>query len=644
MSEVGNFLTDPALKRVRMRLFTCVVVVFTLVCSGSFGMEDVVSSSGPGFTILMIVLLPFIWSVPMAFLASELGSAIPEEGGFGRWVRHGLGEYWGFQSSWWWTLSLYVDSSVYIVLAITYIQSKWGFSDHWRWLFGIALVAFFTFINIRGLDLTGKALIVVQAVVMVPFVIFVVWAFAKSGANPVSPFLPKGEGIVSASNLGLAVMMWMYSGYESMSTVAAEVENPQRVIPRSIMIAVPIVIATYALTTMAGIRAAGPGNWLNMVSDASEGGVDFVKAAELAGGAILMWLMLASAIASNLGLYTGYLATGSRPSYQLSRDRLYPKFMGRAHKRWGTPWIAIITMGVVDAILVKGSFDTLIVIDVFLLMFSYIPIFIAGIYLRVKRPDMPRPFRVPIPTWLLAVWVCFPIAIAIYALFTNGSDYLVGGLVGVVSGPIAYLIFKRVYRGVADDAVEGSIGMPAVSADQRRAHFATWRTLASAFAIVAGALAIAIAFYLHGGHSGNFGAGWRIPGVIQLTHRDLWAIGGNWKLLGVTVSPQRLLAAMGLVMIVGGLVVQTSRWLGGVLIAAACAFPLCLLYTHPDFSHVHYRWHNVELWSVPIVLAVLGAVFAGLALKAEIEPVGREELGVPAPAPVEAQPAVVSGV
>ncbi len=181
----------------------------------------------------------------------------------------------------------------------------------------MALVAFFTFINIRGLDLTGKSLIIVQAVVMIPFVLFTVWAFARGTGNPVSPFLPHGETIFSATNLGLAIMMWMYSGYESMSTVAAEVENPRRVIPRAILIAIPIVIATYALTTMAGISAAGAGNWLNMVSDASGGGkaVDFVKAASIVGGGFMMWLMLASAIASNLGLYTGYLATGSRPSY-----------------------------------------------------------------------------------------------------------------------------------------------------------------------------------------------------------------------------------------------------------------------------------------------------------------------------------------
>jgi len=462
MSDVSKLLTDPALRRVRMRIFTAVVIVFTLVCSGSFGMEDVVSGSGPGFTILMICLLPFIWSVPMALVASELGSAIPEGGGFYRWVRRAMGEYWSFQTGWWWTLSLYVDSAVYITLALGYIQSKWHFNDNWRWLLGIAFVAFFTFINIRGLDITGKALTIIQIIVMVPFVALVIWGFAKGAGSPISPLLPPGKGFIAASSGGLAIMMWMYSGYESMSTLAAEVENPQRLIPRAIMIAVPVVIATYALTTMAGIMASGKGGWVNMVSDASGGGaaVDFVRAGQLVGGSILLWAVFASAIASNLGLYAGYLASGSRPSYQLSRDRLYPRFMGKTHKRWGTPWVAILIMGVVDAVLVKGSFTTLIVIDVFLLMFSYIPIFIAAIVLRVREPEMPRPFRVPLPTWLLAVYVCFPIAIAVYALFTNGADYLVGGLIGVVSGPIAYLIFKRIYKGTADEALEGSMVTP----------------------------------------------------------------------------------------------------------------------------------------------------------------------------------------
>jgi amino acid transporter len=252
--------------------------------------------------------------------------------------------------------------------------------------------------------------------------------------------------------------MWMYSGYESMSTVAAEVENPQRLIPRAVMVAVPIVILTYLITTDAGIVAAGKGNWVNMVSDSSSGGISFVEAAKTVGGAALGWALLVSAIASNLGLYTGYLMTGSRPSFSLSRDRLYPKFMGKAHKRWGTPWIAIVIMGVIDMVLIKKGFTTLIVIDVFLLMLSYIPIFIAAIFLRVREPDLPRPYRVPLPTWALALYVLLPIAIAVYALFTNGSDYLVAGLIASLSGTVAYLLFKAVYKGTHDDHLEGGGG------------------------------------------------------------------------------------------------------------------------------------------------------------------------------------------
>ena len=65
-------LRNEGLKRVRMRLITAVIFVFTLTCSGSFGMEDVVSSSGPGMTLIMILVLPFVWSVPLAFVVGPV--------------------------------------------------------------------------------------------------------------------------------------------------------------------------------------------------------------------------------------------------------------------------------------------------------------------------------------------------------------------------------------------------------------------------------------------------------------------------------------------------------------------------------------------------------------------------------------------
>ena len=453
----GTVSQQVGLKRVKMRLITVLIMIFTLTCSGSFGMEDVVSSSGPGMTLLLIIFLPLVWSVPMAFVASELGSMVPEAGGLYRWIRRALGEYWSFQGGWWWTLSLYVDSAVYIALALDYLEARYGFGGGTRAIIGICLVAIFTFINIRGLELTGWSLTIIQIGVMVPLLIFTVWGIVEGTGNPFSPILPPGESFLTSLNLGLAIMMWMYSGWESLSTLSGEIENPQKVIPKALMIGTPLVIFTYLITVFAAIRVArigDPNGWMNMWTGG--GGIDFVEAGQMIGGGVLAYLMLISAVLSNIGLYAGYLATGARPAFQMSRDRLFPKWYGLTHKSWGTPWTAILVMGVINAVLINFNFDALITIDVFLLMFPYVLIYIAVIVMRVREPEAPRPFRVPLPTWALTTWVAFPVAIAVVALFVNGIDWMIGGLIGILTGPIAYLVFKSIYKGTADEALEGS--------------------------------------------------------------------------------------------------------------------------------------------------------------------------------------------
>ncbi len=326
---------------------------------------------------------------------------------------------------------------------------------------GIAIVAVFTFINIRGLELTGWSLTIIQVGVMVPLIVFSVWGIVAGSGNPFSPVLVPGESFLTSLNLGLAIMMWMYSGWESMSTLAGEIENPQRIIPRALMLGTPLVIATYFFTVVAAIRVAdstAADGWMNMWTGG--GGIDFVEAAQILGGGVFAYFMLLSAILSNIGLYAGYLATGARPQFQMSRDRLLPRFIGITHASWGTPWVAILLMGAVNAVLINMTFDALITIDVFLLMFAYVLIYLTVVIMRYKEPDTPRSFRVPLPNWGLLLWVAFPIAIAIIALFVNGVDYLIGGLIGVLTGPVAYLIFKNIYKGTTDEALEGSTITP----------------------------------------------------------------------------------------------------------------------------------------------------------------------------------------
>jgi len=90
----------------------------------------------------------------------------------------------------------------------------------------------------------------------------------------------------------------------------------------------------------------------------------------------------------------------------------------------------------------------IVVVDMMLLMSAYALIFISACILRVKEADLPRPFRVPVGTAGFIAICIPPLLIAFLALFINGTDYFVGGMVAIVTGPAAYFIFKRTYGGL----------------------------------------------------------------------------------------------------------------------------------------------------------------------------------------------------
>ena len=117
--SLHNNVRGATMKRTRVPLFSAFFMIYIFVSGGSFGIEEMVASSGPGLTLLLLLALPVIWALPMALIASELGSAIPDGGGFYVWTRRGLGRFWGFQAGWWWSLALLVDTSLYIVLSAT---------------------------------------------------------------------------------------------------------------------------------------------------------------------------------------------------------------------------------------------------------------------------------------------------------------------------------------------------------------------------------------------------------------------------------------------------------------------------------------------------------------------------------------------
>ena len=93
-------------------------------------------------------------------------------------------------------------------------------------------------------------------------------------------------------------------------------------------------------------------------------------------------------------------------------------------------------------------FGVIVVVDAILFMSAYVLIFVAACILRIKEPDLERPFKVPFATKGFIAMCVPPISIVFIALFINGTDYFVGGMLALLSGPVAYFIFKRKFGGL----------------------------------------------------------------------------------------------------------------------------------------------------------------------------------------------------
>ena len=450
------------MKRTRVPLFSAFFMIYIFVSGGSFGIEEMVASSGPGLTLLLLLALPVIWALPMALIASELGSAIPDGGGFYVWTRRGLGRFWGFQAGWWWSLALLVDTSLYIVLSATYLQNQIGFSDGIYYAICWSVIGVCTVVNVLGIKIVAIGSSLFAILIISPIVVLGVIGLANWQFNPFTPMTPPDTDLLGADGaliVGLSIGMWFYSGYESMSTLAGEIEAPQRIIPKALMLALPFVALMYLLPTLASLAAFG--QWELFSVDGADGTVSFVDIGRALGGTALGHALLASVVLGNLALYLDYMASGARPLQKLAADGLLPAPLSSISTRFGTPVVALMLIAGVNTILVIGPFQSLVIIDVLLMVASYALIFIAALRLRVKEPTLVRPFKIPGGTLALAVLIMPPICLIAFMMSMTLGDhsvmlwgrdrfdllglelgwYGVAGLSALLSGPLLYPVF-----------------------------------------------------------------------------------------------------------------------------------------------------------------------------------------------------------
>ena len=403
---------------------------------GPYGIEDMVPAFGPGMTLILLLLTPLLWSLPVALAMSELAAAIPDEGGYVTWTRRAFGPFWGFQVGWWSWIDSFVDVAVYPALFVAYVKFWYpAMTQTERWLIVVGFIAVLTVLNVWGVRPTGRAAVALAVAGLAPIVAFVVAGLGVARVVPWKPLAPEGQELATLG-LGLAVVMWNYSGWDTPSTVLGETRAPERTFRWAAFLSLAVLTASYVLPVGVGLASGAVewGAWTTAM---------LPVVARSIGGDWLGHAVAAGAIVRTAGLFMSLLLTNSRLPYVLARDHQMPAWLGAVHPRFGTPWPAVVLSAACYAAFAAFSFKELIVLNVWLYSLALIVELAAFVRLRVVEPDLPRPWRVPGGFAGGIVVVVFPAIFTLGAMATAGWRNTVAGVIAALTGPVAYALFRR---------------------------------------------------------------------------------------------------------------------------------------------------------------------------------------------------------
>jgi amino acid transporter len=420
-STIVSLTTQPKSSALRKAsLFYLVFVMFSYTTGGPFGLEDMVTTSGSGMTLIYLLVLPFFWCIPVSLVSAELTTAMPVEGGFYRWTRAAFGDFWGFLAGWWnWSASFLLGGA-YAVLFTDYLVYYFPGITGWKhYLVSVGLIAVITWINVRGIQMVGKVATALE-----------IFTFLHWHHNPFVPLIPPHQPTFKVFGVGLALGLWLYSGYEQLSTVAEEVENPQRAYPRALAMVVPLSIAAYFLPTLAGLASAG--NWESWHTGY------FSNAANIIGGSWLGTWMTLAAMVANVALLNSTVLTTTRMPFAMAEDGYLPTALTRKHSRYGTPWLAIVVSAIIYGLLAWQSLGQLISVYIWLRSATTVLTVLSAWKLRRTGPEMPRAFLIPGGRVGLLYVVAAPVVMALVALLGSDRFALIGGAVAMVLGPTVY--------------------------------------------------------------------------------------------------------------------------------------------------------------------------------------------------------------
>ncbi len=422
-----------------MRLLPLMAATFFMVSGGPYGIEDIL---GAGYVkgLILLVAVPFVWSLPTALMIGELASALPEEGGFYVWVRRALGPFWGYQEAWLSLAASIFDMAIYPTLFVLYLGTLApAWTAGWHGTFWeLGLIAVCCAWNLLGAPAVGDGSVGLALLLLSPFAVLVLVALWH-GAHLAGPRTwPAAEGSLGTA---LLVAMWNYMGWDNASTVAQEVDQPQRNYPRAMLMTITAGVLVYVIP-LAAMAWAGiapdrfrTGSWENVAAGLSG---KWLAAAIVIGGTFMA-----------VGMFNALMMSYARLPLVLAEDGLLPRALARKN-RYGVPWVALLACAAGWGLVLRFSFERLISIDIMLYGASLILEFLALVVLRVREPRLERPFRAGNFAFACLISVV-PSLLLVYAAVVSRGEHMAGmpallfGALIAAAGPLFFWLSKMLW-------------------------------------------------------------------------------------------------------------------------------------------------------------------------------------------------------
>lgn len=370
----------------------------------------------------------------LALVHAELGSTYPVSGGTARFPYMAFGALGGFAGGWMAFVQAVTIAPIEVEASLGYLQSKFpgtfgvynsaGTALNAKGIgWGALFMVVFTVINVLGVrwlaETNSVAVYWKIAIPAITIFALIFTSFHTSNFTAGGGFVPYGfHGVFAALALGV---IFAAEGFEQAIQVGGEAVNPQKNIPRAVILSMVIGIVIYLLLEVAFIGALNPAHILHGWGNPIPGVGSFGPYASIATAIGLGWLstlLIIDAVVSPAGTGLVYLGTSSRLSYGLGRNGYFPSVISKIDRR-GVPIVSIVICFVIGMLvfLPFPSWSGLVglVTSATVIMYSFAPVTLYA--LRRQDPDRPRAYRLP------AAWLLCPIAFIAANMFVYFSGY-----------------------------------------------------------------------------------------------------------------------------------------------------------------------------------------------------------------------------